>query len=402
MKYDLGIIGAGVAGAFAALRVAEKHRRTKTILFDLGKAPGKRRRQLEGWLGCFPTGDGKIYSNIDKLYDIAPKRKVNYINKWVLNVLESVGTIKVTKNRLPSAKARSAIQNCGYKLELNDYIQWEPAEAHQLSRVISNKLDDYKNITFSFDNEIYSILKQNDEFKVSSEDGDYICKKVILCVGRSGWRWTNNLYRNFGILKSDDYSKYGITIELSAQYMNDFNKSHCTLTNKDNMTTIGPLSWNGSVVQEDHADFTSASFRANEGRWKTDKVFFSIIKELYYEDEGCYQTDRMAKLAFLLSNDRVGRERVKSIVTKSSQLSCIPEYSWLKDTIKEIEVMFPQIVDRGYFHYPNIIPMFVDINLGSNLETEVDGLYVAGESAGVMGLSNAAITGALAIDGVFS
>jgi hypothetical protein len=399
MKYDLAIIGAGVAGAFGALRVAENHKSTKTILFDLGKPPGKRRRQLEGWLGCFPTGDGKIYSNIDKIYDIAPKRKVNYINKWFNNVLKEGGPLKIIKDRLPSAKTRNIIQECGYELELNDYVQWEPAAVHQLSKIISNKIDDSKNIIFSFENEIYSILKQGNEFKISSEDGDYICKKVVLCVGRSGWRWTNNLYKNFGILKSDDYSKYGITIELSAQYMKDFNKSHCTLTNKDTMTTIGPLSWNGSVVQEDHADFTSAAFRSNEGRWKTDKVFFSIIKELYYEDEGCYQTDRLAKLAFLLSNDRVGRERIKNILNSSSQLSSIPEYNWLKDTIEEIEEMFPQLINRGYFHYPNIIPIFADINIGSNLETEVDGLYVAGESAGIMGLSNAAITGALAIDG---
>ena len=33
-KYDVAIIGAGVAGAFATLKIAEKYKNTKTILFQ--------------------------------------------------------------------------------------------------------------------------------------------------------------------------------------------------------------------------------------------------------------------------------------------------------------------------------------------------------------------------------
>jgi len=57
-SYDIGIIGGGIAGAFAALRLAEHHKKKKCILFELGRPPAKRRRQLEGWFGCFPFGDG--------------------------------------------------------------------------------------------------------------------------------------------------------------------------------------------------------------------------------------------------------------------------------------------------------------------------------------------------------
>ena len=60
-NYDIGIIGAGVAGAFAALRIAKEYKNFKTIVFDLGRPPMKRRRQLEGWFGCLPNSDGKFY-----------------------------------------------------------------------------------------------------------------------------------------------------------------------------------------------------------------------------------------------------------------------------------------------------------------------------------------------------
>jgi len=61
MIYDVGIIGAGVAGSFASLKLAKEHKNVKAILFDLGRPPMKRRRQLEGWLGCLPNSDVKLY-----------------------------------------------------------------------------------------------------------------------------------------------------------------------------------------------------------------------------------------------------------------------------------------------------------------------------------------------------
>ena len=35
-SYDIGIIGSGIAGTFAALRVSEKYKDVRTIVFDIG------------------------------------------------------------------------------------------------------------------------------------------------------------------------------------------------------------------------------------------------------------------------------------------------------------------------------------------------------------------------------
>lgn len=399
MNFDVAIIGAGVSGAFCAKRISENNKNTKTIIFDLGKPPGKRRRQLEGWFGCFPTGDGKLYTNdVDKVYEICGKRKTNAINRWFMSHVNSINESKLIETKHPNAKTLKLFEAKNYNYTKLDYYQWFPESIHQLSRLIADSLVDNDNIEMSFDNEIFSILKKDKKFIISTSDGEYKAKKVILCMGRSGWRWVNNLFANFGILNEDNYAKFGITIELSGQYMKDFNKSHCVFENDE--MTIGPIYWNGTLIQEDHADFTTSAFRGNENRWKSDKTFIPIIKQVYFEDEGCYQTDRVAKLAFVLSNDRVGRERVKNIFNKTSMISPIPEYNWLEKEITNLLDIFPQIINRGYVHYPTIIPMFTDINIGNNMETEVDGLFVAGESAGVSGIVSAAITGAIAGDEV--
>lgn len=395
-KYDVGIIGAGVAGAFASLRLAQ-HSNVKAVVFDLGRPPGKRRRQLEGWLGCFPSGDGKLYTgDFDRVLNLVDGRKAKPAHKWVIDTLGQANTMKVVKDSLPSAAMQKRIRENGFEIETNDFIQWKPDSIHQLSRIISEETEKYNNIHYSFDNEVYKIIKKKSLFHISTANGEFVCKKLILCVGRSGWRWATALYKDLGMICDDNHAKFGVRIEIAAQYIKELNKSHCTISSEG--LEVGPFSWNGTVIPEDHADLVISNFRSNEERWKSDKVSFSLIGSRLFEDKGCHQTDRLGKLAFLLFNDRVSRERVKMILTKKSELSLLPEYGWLPEAIEKLEKVIPNLSMRGYYYVPNILPMAASVRLGTNLESEVDGLFIAGESAGLRGILSAAITGCVAAD----
>ncbi len=76
----------------------------------------------------------------------------------------------------------------------------------------------------------------------------------------------------------------------------------------------------------------------------------------------------------------------------------IPEYNWLKNVFEDIEQIIPGLCEKGYFHVPHIDPMAAQIRIGKNLESEIDGMFVAGESAGVRGIASAAIMGTIAAD----
>lgn len=396
-NYDVAIVGAGVAGAFAALRFAEHHKRTKVLLLDLGRPPGKRRRQLEGWFGCFPTGDGKVYTgDIDKVLAITDGRRAKAINRWVKDHMAEVNPSKIVKTKKPSAAVIKAFSAAGFGYETHDYVQWRPEAIHQLSRQIAERIEAAGNVTFSFDNEVFGFLKRDDEFSINTNQGEFHAKKIILCTGRSGWRWINKLYRDFDILTEDDHAMFGIRVELAAQYMKDFNRAHCSFSRPD--LAVGPFSWNGSIIQEDHADLTVAAFRSNEDRWKSDKVFFSLIGINEFKNAGCRQTDRLGKLGFLLAGDRVGKERIRPLVRNASQLNMIPEYSWLPGAINELSEIIPNIINRGLFHYPDILPLMSKIKLSPTLESEVEGLFVAGENAGIKGIAAAAIMGGIAAE----
>jgi len=395
--FDVGIIGAGVSGAFATAKIAKDHKDAKTIVFDLGRPPMKRRRQLEGWLGCLPNSDGKLYiSDINKVSELTGLRKAKSSFTYFNHILSNVDNFKVTKDKNIQVSLEKKFKKMGYDIILNDYIQMYPKDIHSLSKYLAGNIDKNKNINFKFDSEVTKIYKQKSYFIINSDGQEYKCKKIIVSVGRSGWRWSKNLFSDFGIIENNDFAKFGIRVEFNSSLMKEFNKSNCTIKN-DNLE-LGPLCWNGTVIPEDHIDLAISAFRSNENRWKTDKVSFSLIKNVAFPNSGFEQTERIGKLTFLLSNDRIIREKISYILNDKSKISIIPEYDWLKPAINELSAFMPDILNKGYFHMPTIMPMCPKINIGSNLETEIDGMFVAGESAGVSGILSAALMGLICAD----
>lgn len=398
--FDVGIIGAGVAGAFATFKIAKEHKNVKTVLFDLGRPPMKRRRQLEGWLGCLPNSDGKLYiNNIDKVANLTGLRKAKSAFTSFNNILANIDDFKIVKDKSPSVSMEKKLKKAEYDILLNDYIQLYPKDIHALSKYMAESIETNKNITFSFDNEVRSVYKNKGYFIVTTEEQEYKCKKIIIAVGRSGWRWAKDLFTNFGIVVDNNTATFGIRMETTSNIMKDFNKSNCTIS-KGNEWELGPLSWFGTVIPEDHLDVAISAFRSNENRWKTDKVSFSLIGNRTFENAGFEQTDRISKLTFVLANDRIVKEKVSYILNDKSKISIIPEYNWLKDVIQELSLVMPEVISKAYYHVPTILPMAPVINIGSNLETEIEGMFVVGESAGVHGILSAATMGLIAANEV--
>lgn len=393
--YDVAILGAGVGGAFASYKLS-KYPDMKICIIEFGRPPGKRRKQLQGWFGCFPYSNARLYVddylNVSNITGIRPASKAN---RFVKMIMEEHGPINIFKNKSPDEKILNKINELKYKYEVNSFFQWKPENIHSLSRYIAKNIEK-KNIDSKFDTEIYKLEKKDDLFRISTEKGTILSKNIILAVGRSGWRFARDVYKSLNIIKSNNHSLFGFRGEISAGNMLSWNKSHCTISN-DNLS-IGPLSWNGTVIPEDHYDLVVSSWRSNEDRWKSEKVSFSVISKMEFKDKGIEQTERLGKLAYILSDNRVGRNKVKEYINNSFDISLIPEYKWFKDTMKSITKLIPNFVDKGYFYVPDIKTSAPKIKINKKLSTEIDGMYVIGESAGVNGILSAAISGCIAAD----
>jgi hypothetical protein len=395
-NYDIAIIGSGVAGTFSALKIAKEHKGMKVILFDESSAPGKRRSQMSGFLGLLPTSDGKLYlSDTDKASSLVGNRKTNSALKWFNSYIKNVFDLTVVKDLGPKINLEKRIKKSGFDIIKNDYIQLYPREIHALSKKIVNDIE--KNITLCFDEGIISVVKNKKSFIITSSAKQITCKKLIICAGRSGWRWVSELYKSLGIITDNNTARFGIRVETTAQSMKDFNKSNCTILN--NELELGPISWNGTVIPEDHVDMAISSFRSNEVRWKTDKMSFNLIGNRYFENSGFEQTSRLGQLVFILTNDRIIKERVSCILTNKSKISIIPEYNWLPDAIKTVGQFMPEIINKAYFHVPTILPLIPKINITNNMETDITNMFCAGEASGKSGILYAVLTGLVAVDG---
>lgn len=392
--YDVGIIGAGVAGAFATLKMSQED--AKCLVIDSGKAPLKRRHQIHGWLGCFPNGDGKLYlNNLEDLADITNNKNAKSSFLEVKSIFKDINNFKVIKDSAPLSSLSKRLGKAGYEITTNDYIQTIPKEVHMLSKFLVKELDKSKKIDYVFEEEIIDIVKNKKIFHIYTEDQEFKCRKIILSVGRGGWRLAHKIYSKFGLVTKNNIARYGIRIETDAVNLKDFNESNCSIIKKDKWS-IGPLCWNGSIIPEDHDDFASTAFRSNEPRWNSEKVSFNLIGNIPVNNDAVEQIDRIAKLTFLIANDRVLKERLSNIINKKSKLSIMKEYNWLVECLQELDELIPNLISKSYFHFPTILPLTSSININKNLETDLDGMYVAGESAGLHGILSAACSGLLA------
>lgn len=397
--YDVGIIGVGVAGAFALQKLLKTNKNIKIAVFDAGRPPLKRRHQLYGFLGCLPGGDGKLYVNdLTSVTEVSGYKKTTTANKWVMDQLSAVANTKLIKDKRPSVSAEKRLRKHGFDIELNNYYQLYPRDIHAFSRSIVEELDKNNNTLCSFDNEVFKVLKHKSYFSVVTSQGDFQCKKLIVSVGRSGWRWVSELFNNFGIVENNDIAKFGIRVEMPTTYLKDFNQSNCTLLH--NLVEIGPLSWYGTVIPEDHIDLAISAFRSNEGRWQTDKVSFNVLAEKHFPENGYQQNDRIGKLTFILANDRIMKEKISTLMNKRSKVSVIPEYDWLLNELEELNEVMPELLERGSFYAPTLMPMAPKIKLKSDFSTEVSGMFVAGETAGIPGILGAAVSGAICADAI--
>lgn len=393
--YDIGIVGCGIAGTFAALKIAHTHKGLKTVIVESGRPSRKRRVQMSGFIGLLPNSDGKLYLN--DLHDVAEattKIKTKNAFEWFQNATQEVLNLDVIKDRSPSIMAERRIKKAGFKLKLNNHIQLFPAEIHNLSKFISDQIEEKSNITSVFDVEAVKVTRERGHFTIHTEDEQYKCKRILMSVGRSGWRWVSEVYEEFGIVDNNDYAHLGIRIELNDSSMREFNHSNCSIVKDD--LTVGPLCWNGTVIPEDHYDMVISSFRGNEDRWKSNKVSFNMLCKRAFQGVGVEQASRIGQLTFILTNDRVAKEKISTLLAKKSKLSIMHEYDWLRDSVNEISSFMPEIAHKGYFHFPTLLPMASKIKIKPNLSSEMDGLYVAGESARIPGMLGAITSGIIA------
>jgi len=441
--YDAIVVGAGPAGMFAVYELLKKKPNSKIALIERGKEVGKRKNSeaMMGFGGGGTYSDGKLhYTPVlshRKALSLISVRDYMKIVEYVDKVFTQFG---IDEPYYPKNTKR--VQELVEEAQKNDIKLYIRKARHvgtdKLARIVKNFEDYYKEegVELLCETEVSDILVTRGKCKgVVTKDGrKYYAKAVLLAPGRVGSTWLQDLCKKYKIEYVFDKVEVGVRIEFPEAIMREYSElmyesifEMRTNHFDDIIRTFCPCP-KGEVTIEDYKGFVCVNGHTTT---KMDSVNsnFAFVTEIELtepvENTTLYARS-IAELATTLGGGkpilqrladlRAGRRSTWRRINKSYVIPTLTEatpgdiamalpYRVIQNIIEgleKLERVMPGINHGSTLLYaPEVKYRGSRIQTGKNLDTSVEGLFVAGDGAGVSGnIIGAAATGVMASYGM--
>ncbi len=446
MEYDVIIVGSGPAGMFAAKKLAENGK--KVLILEKGKDLDKRTSKdlMCGVGGTGTFSDGKLHFtpvlSHKKILDLCGKEKYERIVKEVDETFTKFG---VDSEYYPKDmdKVNELVNECR-KHGIMLYVRkTRHVGSDRLPQVIRNFYDYLlsQGVDLQTETTVKDIIVENGEVKgVVTDKGEFHGKNVILCPGRLGARWLQELANKYGLDYKYEKIEVGVRVEFPASVLKRFSDemyetvfSLRTPTFDDVVRTFCPCP-NGRVAIEEYRYNDSTLVCVNgysTSKHDSPNSNFALVTEINLT-EPLENTIVYGKTIGLLANTIGGG---KPIIQRYYDLKHGRRSTWerinrsyitptLKDVVPgDISMALPHrvVVDimEGIEMLSRVLPGLNSgdtllyapeiklrssrIDTDQNLQTKIKGLYVAGDGAGISGnIVGAASSGIIAAEGILS
>jgi len=442
-NFDVIIIGAGPAGLFATYELQKKHH-LKILLIDKGKSAFTRQSSDVLW-GCGGGGlfsDGKLNftPRIGKT-DISEFIPLKDAEKLIEDLEKDFAIFGMDAQVLPSdlKKAqdyRSQARKSGLDLQI---IRQKHLGSDKLPLYIQNmeKYLSEHGISFLFETEVENILSDGKKVTgISTSSQKYFAPFVIAAPGRSGNHWFTQQLSALKITSFQQSIEIGVRVETSTDVLHDL----CSviydptfyfhsLSYDDKLRTFC-TNRNGYVTEEKYKEFVcvnghsySSQLSDNANFALLDKVSLTepVTDTIAYGESICKLSSTIGAGRPILQRfvdfkkhhrstwDRLQKSYVVptlKTVTPGDISMALP-HRIVVNLIEGIEIldkMLPGLAsDATLLYAPEVKFFSVRPTVTSTLETELKGLFVAGDGAGVSGnIVGAAATGVIAAQGIIS
>jgi len=447
LKYDVVIVGAGPAGIFSALEIAEKTN-LSILMLDRGpdinqrKCPASRGFEcvhcepcllLSGWGGAGAFSDGKLTLSTEVggwldqyISEKSLDELINYVDSTYLKygATEHVYGGDVEKVEEIERKASLA----GLKLIRQKIRHMGTERCTQTLRKMRQELNGKVEVKLKKD--VKGLIVKNNTVKgVETVNGEkFFGRYVVVAPGRSGAEWLQAEAQALGLKTLNNPVDVGIRVEALAPVMEELTSVlyepkliYYSRFFDDQVRTFCVAPY-GEVISESYNGVLTVNGQSYAEK-KTKNTNFAILVRTSFTEpfkEPIAYGKYLARLSNILSGgvmiQRLGdleagrrstSERIaRSVVTPTlknatpGDLSFVLPYRYLADireTLQALDKIAPGINSRDTLLYGIEVKFYSSrLQLSNSLETQIYNLFTIGDGAGVTrGLVQASASGVI-------
>lgn len=446
-KYDIIVAGAGASGVFLTYELTKLDNKAKILMIDKGAPLEKRQCPIKmglvstcimcnpchimnGYGGAGTLSDGKYNITTQfggDLHAYVGREEALALMEYVDEVLCSMGGA--------DAKLYSTANSNLKTVALRNNLHLLDAKVRHLGTdrnvLILERIFDYinKRIDTEFGVTLEAVKKLEDgTFEITSDKGEkYQCNDLVLAAGRSGSKWIGEICDTFGIKQKKNRVDIGVRVELPAEVFkhitDDVYESKIVYkTDKYNdMVRTFCMNPYGEVVAENTNGIVTVNGHSySDPKLHTENTNFALLVSNKFtepfEDSNEYG-ESIARLSNMLGGGvllqrfgdlvkgrRSSERRMEKCFTRATlkatpgDLSLVIPKRQLDNIIEMIyalDKIAPGTANEDTLLYGVEVKFYNSkVDVDTNLETSVKGLYALGDGSGVThSLSQASASG---------
>ena len=450
--YDLVIVGAGPAGIFTAYEAIKLNPSLKICIVEKGSPLSKRKCPITkgisktcirctncsimhgfGGAGAFSDGKYNITNNFGgKLYEHVGEDEAISLMEYVDSINMSYGG--------NDAKLYSTENSKLKKLALQNGLNLLDAKVRHLGtdinyKVLKNLYNHLKssNVKMKFYSEVSEVFKHDEKFKIvikknnGNSTSTLFASNLVVAAGRSGSKWIGNLCSSLDIKTTSNKVDIGVRVELPSPIFehitSDVYESKLVFKTEKYSDLVRTFCMNphGIVVTENTRGIITANGHSysDNGKLTGNTNFALLVSNQFtepFENSNEYG-ESIARLSNMLGGgllvqqfgdlikgQRSTKKRLqKGFVTPTLEatpgdLSLVLPKRQLDDIIEMIyalDKIAPGTANPDTLLYGVEVKFYnSEVEVDSNLETNIKGLFIIGDGSGVThSLSHASASG---------